>query len=82
MYAQFGSNETGWKDKLMLQVNNKGVFHPFFLDQFDLDLRSEVLVAEIIRLLADPPSNWQISAVAGSAGPDPLRGVARRARPS
>ena len=35
-YAQFGSDKTGWEDRLALQVNRDGKFRCFFLDEDDL----------------------------------------------
>jgi hypothetical protein len=34
-YAQYGSDETGWEDRLALQVNKEGTFHCVFIDAED-----------------------------------------------
>jgi hypothetical protein len=35
-YARYGSNDTGWEDKLALQINDAGDFKCFFLEDSDL----------------------------------------------
>jgi hypothetical protein len=48
-YAQFGSNEMGWSDRLALQVNIGGEFHCLFLDPPDFDMS----VVELVEVLRD-----------------------------
>ena len=36
-YAQYGSDASGWEDKLAVQVNTSGVFLCIFLDESDCD---------------------------------------------
>jgi hypothetical protein len=72
MYAQYGSDEAGWSDRLMLQVNNDGTFYPFFLDDEDLSKSSTALAIEIAELLRQPsPKNEQLSFVPLQAGSAP-----------
>jgi hypothetical protein len=77
MYAQFGSDQTGWEDRLLLQVNNNGVFYPLFLDESDIERPVPSIVSEIVEILKQtPPRNLQVSSVAGQAGPNPISGEA------
>jgi hypothetical protein len=65
-YAQFGSDDTGWQDKLALQINCDGVFHCFFLEPDDFEGKSTVdLIAEIAAGLKRPSLNAQTSGVSG-----------------
>ena len=78
MYAQFGSDETGWEDRLLLQVNKDGKFYPFFWDEDDLQHPSTEIVAAIVDLLSQPaPKNWQVSKIGGQAGPVQISGELR-----
>jgi hypothetical protein len=47
-YAQFGSDSTGWEDRLALQINVGGVFHCFFLDEADFEKTPARLVTEVV----------------------------------
>ena len=60
-YAQYGSDETGWVEQLVVQSNSGGMFHPFFLDDTDCVKLPESLVAEIAGLLAHPMEGEQLS---------------------
>jgi hypothetical protein len=68
MYAQYGSDETGWSDRLMLQVNKVGKFYPFFLDDNDFAEGDAALISEIKGLLASGDEKFQISDTPGQAG--------------
>ena len=35
VFARYGSDDSGWDDRLALQVNREGVFIAFFLDDSD-----------------------------------------------
>ena len=60
MYSQFGSEETGLEDKLMLQILNDGVFISVVLDDIDFEKTNVDLIAEIVDLLKQPvPKNVQ-----------------------
>jgi hypothetical protein len=63
MYAQYGSDADGWEDRLLLQVNYNGMFHPFFLDEEDFEKSASELVGELVNFLRQPPP---------SSGPNPL----------
>jgi hypothetical protein len=51
VYARQGGDEAGSTDKLLLQVNNAGVFHSFFLEDADFDRPIAEFVTEIIVVL-------------------------------
>lgn len=40
-YAQFGSDDCGWEDKLALQINLDGKFLCFFLEDYDFEMSIE-----------------------------------------
>lgn len=65
MYTQHGSDETGWEDRLSLQINRMGVFHCWFLDPGDFDKTPDQLAAEISALM--PAA---LDAVAATEKPD------------
>jgi hypothetical protein len=48
-FAKYGSDETGWEEKLALQCNIDGQFFCAFLDDEDLSHAPEQLAAEIAR---------------------------------
>ena len=52
-YARYGSDESGWDDKLALQVNQGGVFQCLFLDEEDFTKSPSALVAEIVQVLSE-----------------------------
>ena len=49
-YCRYGSNETGWEDKLGVFVNDGYVFETYFLDDEDFNKTPTELVEEIVRL--------------------------------
>lgn len=60
-FIQYGSDETGWDDKLGLHVIAGGKWHTFFLDDGDMD-RTEATIDFVIAALAkegweDPHGN-------------------------
>lgn len=50
-YAKYGSDESGWDDRLALHVNKSGVFHCLFFDDEDFEKSPETLVGEIVAIL-------------------------------
>ncbi len=65
-YAQYGSDQEGWEDRLALQINQNGVFRCVFLDEGDFDKNSYNLVADIVEMLKSPPvGNEQIGIALG-----------------
>ena len=54
-YAQYGSDETGWEDRLALQVNDHGKLLCFFLEDADFDKKISVLVEEIADSVENEP---------------------------
>lgn len=59
-HARYGSNETGWEDKLALQVNRNGELHCFFLVGKDME-EPERVISEIVEELSKPtPLNAQL----------------------
>ena len=63
--TQYGSDETGWEERLAIQVNLDGKFLCFFLDAEDLEKAPESLVAEIVTLAKNPPPNTQLGVSSG-----------------
>lgn len=61
MYARYGSDETGWEDRLLLQVNDHGVFQSFFLDDDDFTKSTDILVSEIVNLLKRKKDEYRLS---------------------
>jgi hypothetical protein len=61
MYAQFGSDEAGWSDRLALQVFKAGRFQCFFLEDADLDKPAETLAVILSILNAEDPPSVQTS---------------------
>lgn len=63
-FAQFGSDETGWNDRLALQVNDQGKFYCFFLDDEDFTLDPEHLVlgvmANLVKAKDDPATQFGV----------------------
>ena len=55
-YAQFGSEETGWQDKLAIQINVVGKFPCFFIEPEDEGKSVEQLVAEIVQAMVIGPT--------------------------
>lgn len=53
-YAQYGSDETGWEDRLAIQVNRGGKFQCLFLDDGDFRIPAAFVVAEIVKVLSVP----------------------------
>lgn len=53
-YAQFGSDKTGWEDRLALQVNRDGKFRCFFLDKDDLPDDIQRIIGFIENSYANP----------------------------
>lgn len=51
MYSRYGSDETGWEDKLALHINLDGKFHVLFLDDDDFEKPIEQLVRDIAACL-------------------------------
>ena len=63
MYAQYGSDEAGWTDKLALQINHTGRFLCLFIDEGDFDRTPEELVAQVVKELQrgfDEGFEWQV----------------------
>ena len=54
-FAQFGSEEDGWQDRLALQVNRDGKFHCFFLDDEDCHQEPVAIADEVAELLRKEP---------------------------
>jgi hypothetical protein len=54
-FAQFGSEEDGWQDRLALQVNCDGKFHCLFLDDEDCHQEAIDIADEIADLLRKGP---------------------------
>lgn len=50
-YAQYGSDQDGWEDRLALKVLRDGRFHCLFLDDSDFDKTPAELVADIAFVL-------------------------------
>jgi len=50
-YAQYGSDEDGWEDRLALQVIRDGRFQCLFLDHSDFQKTPAALVADIAFVL-------------------------------
>ena len=50
-HAQFGSDETGWQERLAVQVNWKGKFYCFFLSDEDLAQPAKKVAEEICDLM-------------------------------
>ena len=61
-YARYGSDESGWVDKLALQVNQNGSFHCFFIDEGDDLNPPEDIVAEIVGMILIPDPGEQLGA--------------------
>lgn len=59
-FARYGSNESGWTDKLALQLNHGGVFRCFFLDDEDFAASPKVLASSIVAALAETVANEQL----------------------
>lgn len=64
-YAQYGSNESGWEDRLAVQVNRNSVFHCFFLDDDDMRKSPDQIVAGIVALLNEIMPNEQLGVGVG-----------------
>lgn len=62
-FAQYGSDEAGWEDKLCLQVNIGGKFQQFFLD--DEDLANPNLPQEIGECVEHPSEETQFGVSMG-----------------
>jgi hypothetical protein len=60
-YAQYGSDEHGWKDKLALQIGHGGKFHCFFIEPGDFEKPAKTLIDEIRSGLMAPADNAQLS---------------------
>jgi hypothetical protein len=50
-FAQFGSDETEWQDRLALQINIDGVFQCFFLQDEDFAQPAEDIANEVAELV-------------------------------
>lgn len=59
-FAQFGSDETEWEDRLALQINRGGIFHCIFLDDDDLQCFPDYVAAHVVKLLAQDMPNAQL----------------------
>ena len=59
-YAQFGSCEDGWSDRLALQVNIEGKFYCVFLGAEDMGKSVVELTEEIRDMLSSPTKNMQL----------------------
>lgn len=46
----YGSNETGWEDRLALQLNDGGEFRAYFFEMGDLEKPVDELVREVVEL--------------------------------
>lgn len=64
-YAQYGSDETGWEDKLALQLNIGGKFFCFFLDDYDFEISVERFLSRLAFELEKPESSFQLGIGAG-----------------
>lgn len=53
VFAQYGSDSTGWVDQLALQINDGGKFFAYFIEPKDFGLGVGSLVAEIARRHAE-----------------------------
>lgn len=62
-YAQYGSDEIGWHDRLALQVNSGGVFECYFIDENDSI--GPDLVAKIVELHSRPMITAQLGVALG-----------------
>jgi hypothetical protein len=51
-YAQYGSDDEGWNEKLAVQVNDRGNFYAFFIDDDDFSAPPDALAEEIAMLHA------------------------------
>jgi hypothetical protein len=60
-FARYGSDETGWQEKLGLQINQAGVFHCFFLEDADFTVET---IEDIKKKLAEPLSGKEQLGVA------------------
>ena len=68
-FAQYGSDEVGWDDRLALQVGVGGEFHCLFLDDSDMEKPAGQLICEVVAALAVPMDGEQISATPTSYNP-------------
>lgn len=59
-FAQYGSSECGWDDRLALQVNIAGTFSCVFLSAADLEKSVVELTEEIRAILRAPTENAQL----------------------
>ena len=60
-FALFGSDQTGWEEKVALQINKDGKFHCFFLDEDDFKMESGAELAhKIAFLVSEPVENEQL----------------------
>lgn len=67
LHSRYGSESSGWEDKLAVQVNVNGVFHAFFLEEKDFESKPFMLAIMIENLVKQtPPSGTQISHEAGT----------------
>jgi hypothetical protein len=53
-FAQYGSDVDGWEDKLVLQLNQDGVFQQFFLDAADMEGNPQILIDYVQEQLPNP----------------------------
>jgi hypothetical protein len=62
-FAQYGSDQDGWEDRLALQVNVGGKFYCFFFDANDMTQEPRKIIESIGELLksADATAQFGVS---------------------
>lgn len=51
MFRKYGSDESGWEDKLVLQMSLSSGLWNLFLEELDFSRATDVLIADITKLL-------------------------------
>jgi hypothetical protein len=64
-FARYGSDLTGWEDKLALQINSGGKFHCFFLDDQDFRTEPARFVESVVHLMSEHDENAQLGVAFG-----------------
>lgn len=64
-FAQYGSDETGWEEKLALQVNIDGTFRCIFLDGTDFNSGATDLANKVAEFVRNPQDSDQLGVSAG-----------------
>ena len=52
-FGKYGSDATGWEDKLIVQVNRNGLFQQVFIEEQDCYKTANEVVDEIVQALKD-----------------------------